>query len=155
MEIITSHTDTVNNHIVWKQICTNLGNARRCQQINLLKSSVTLRLKPDVHFKEGLQLNQALASSDTAAAKMTISVGSYNDTNQPYELDDIDVIKDWNLPDFNPSLVNSICQRNKQLRHIHIAQLPTNDIEIIVECDFARLVTPTEVVQSLANVPLG
>ena len=70
---------------------------------------------------------------------MTISVESYNDKNQPYELNDIDVIKDWNLPDFNPALVNSICQRNKHLRHIHNAQLPTNEVEIIIDATWPAL----------------
>ena len=51
--------------------------------------------------------------------------------------------------------INSICQRNKQLRHMHIAQLPTNDLETIIKSDFARLVTPTETVQRPTNVPLG
>ena len=125
-------------------------------KLTLRKSSVALRLKPDLKFTEKLQLNQALTSSDTdtAAAKMTMSVGSYNDTNQPYELNDIGVNEGWNLPDFNPVLVNNICQRNKYLRHIHIAQLPPIEIKIIIGCDFARLVTPTEIVQSPDNVPL-
>ena len=107
--------------------------------LTLLKTSVALWLIPDLKLTERIQLNQALTSSDTAAAKMTISVESYNDKNQSYELNDIDVIKDWNLPDFNPALVNSICQRNKHLRHIHNAQLPTNEVEIIIDATWPAL----------------
>ena len=36
---------------------------------------------------------------------------------------------DWNLSDFDHELVNSICQRNQQLQHVHIALLSSKQIE--------------------------
>ena len=62
---------------------------------------------------------------------------------------------DWNLSQFNPELVNSICQRNEPLQHIRIATLPSKEIGIIIGCDFAELVTPSEAIHSKQNVPLG
>ena len=124
-------------------------------KLTLLKSSIALQLKPDLQLDDTIQLNQALTSSDTASTKMTIAIGPYNQQKQPFQLNDIDVIMDWNLSQFNPELVNSICQRNEPLQHIRIATLPSKEIGIIIGCDFAELVTPSEVIHSKQNVPIG
>ena len=86
---------------------------------------------------------------------MTIAIGPYNQQKQPIQLNDIDVIMDWNLSQFNPELVNSICQRNEPLQYIRIATLPSKEIGIIIECDFAELVTSSEVIHSKQNAPIG
>ncbi|XP_063729361.1 uncharacterized protein LOC134856976 [Symsagittifera roscoffensis] len=62
---------------------------------------------------------------------------------------------DWNLSQFNPELVNSISQRNEPLQHIRIATLPSKEIGTIIGRDFAELVTPSEVIHSKQNVPIG
>ena len=45
---------------------------------------------------------------------------------------------------FDLELVNSICRRNQQLQHIHIATLLTKEIGMILGCDSAELVTSTK-----------
>ena len=124
-------------------------------KLTLLKSSIALQLKPDQQLDDTIQLHQALTSSDTASTKMTIAIGHYNQQKQPFQLNDIDVIMNWNLSQFNPELVNSICQRNEPLQHIRIATLPSKQMGIIIGCDFAELVAPSEVIHSKQNVPIG
>ena len=81
-------------------------------QLTLLKSSIALQIKPDLKKIDRIQLNQALTSTDTASAMMTFAIGLYKHRQQPFQLNDIDVVMDWNLSDFDPVLVNSFCHCN-------------------------------------------
>ena len=86
---------------------------------------------------------------------MSIAIGPYKHRQQPFQLNDIAVIMNTNTSDFDLVLFNSICQRNHQFQHIHIATLPSKEIELILGCDFAKLVTPTEAISSKQDIQIG
>ena len=56
-----------------------------------------------------------MTSPGTASAKMTIAIGPYKHQHQPFQLNDVDVIMDWNLSNFGIEVANSIRQRNQQI----------------------------------------
>ena len=72
-----------------------------------------------------------------------------------FQLNDLDVILEWNVSDFDPELVTSICQRNQLLQHLHIATLPSKENGLIKGCDFDELLTATETISSKQSIPIG
>ena len=125
-------------------------------KITLLKSSIALQLNPDLKLNDRIQLNQALTSSDSASAKMTIAIGPYKHREQPFQLDEIDILKDWNRSDFHLELDNTICQRNQQFSTYSYCSIVFKGISTHhrMRCDFAKLVTPTEAISTRENIPI-
>ena len=124
-------------------------------RLTLMNPTVAQILKSDLQFNETINLSQALTSSNTATAKITVSVRPYRQPEPVYQLENIDVIETWNLSEFDANHANIICQKHPQLRHIKFAQLPTNTVGLIIGVDFAHLVSPRDVIETANNSPFG